>query len=102
MMTVRKRETFPPVTMAHIRGHGCRDCSSTATPDGALHVSRWEGDHLENCHQEPASRFAPPIINVFVMKKLPSKAGTYHGPIPYRSSQGQLTVYGSLLLNSSS
>ena len=29
---VRKAETFPPVTMAHIRGHGCRDllvyCSS--------------------------------------------------------------------------
>jgi hypothetical protein len=22
---VRKAETFPPVTMAHVRGHGCRD-----------------------------------------------------------------------------
>jgi len=22
---VRKAETFPPVTMGHIRGHGCRD-----------------------------------------------------------------------------
>ena len=22
---VRKVETFPPVTMGHIRGHGCRD-----------------------------------------------------------------------------
>jgi hypothetical protein len=24
-MIIRKRETFPPVTMGHIRGHGCRD-----------------------------------------------------------------------------
>jgi hypothetical protein len=24
-MAVRKVETFPPVTMGHIRGHGCRD-----------------------------------------------------------------------------
>ena len=31
-MPVRRIETFPPVTMGHIRGHGCRDllvyCSS--------------------------------------------------------------------------
>jgi hypothetical protein len=24
-MAVHKVETFPPVTMGHIRGHGCRD-----------------------------------------------------------------------------
>ena len=24
-MTARQRETFPPVTLGHIRGHGCRD-----------------------------------------------------------------------------
>jgi hypothetical protein len=24
-MAVRKAETFPPVTMGHIRSHGCRD-----------------------------------------------------------------------------
>jgi hypothetical protein len=24
-MIIRKRETFPPVTMGHIRAHGCRD-----------------------------------------------------------------------------
>jgi hypothetical protein len=24
-MNTRKRETFEPVTMSHIRGHGCRD-----------------------------------------------------------------------------
>ena len=24
-MTSRKRETFEPVTMGHIRSHGCRD-----------------------------------------------------------------------------
>jgi hypothetical protein len=25
IMTPRRRETFPPVTLGHIRGHGCRD-----------------------------------------------------------------------------
>jgi hypothetical protein len=24
-MAIRKVGTFPPVTMGHIRGHGCRD-----------------------------------------------------------------------------
>jgi hypothetical protein len=24
-MVIRKGETFPPVTIGHIRGHGCRD-----------------------------------------------------------------------------
>src|SRR5438067_12212402 len=32
-MTSRQRETFPPVTLGHIRSHGCRDllvyCGST-------------------------------------------------------------------------
>ena len=27
-----KRETFPPVTMGHIRGHGCRDSPPTSGP----------------------------------------------------------------------
>jgi hypothetical protein len=43
-MTVRNTETFPPVTMGHIRGHGCRDllvccisgrCHHSATMHGA-------------------------------------------------------------------
>jgi hypothetical protein len=38
---VRKAETFPPVTMAHIRGHGCRDllvyCDSGGCHHGADH-----------------------------------------------------------------
>src|SRR6516165_6100229 len=38
-MAVRKAETFPPVTMGHIRGHGCRDllvyCSSGRCRHGA-------------------------------------------------------------------
>jgi len=25
MMTPRQRETFPPVALGHIRGHGCYD-----------------------------------------------------------------------------
>jgi hypothetical protein len=25
VMTPRQRETFPPVTLGHIRGHGCRN-----------------------------------------------------------------------------
>jgi hypothetical protein len=40
---VRKIETFPPVTMAHIRGHGCRDLlhasAVTLSADG-LHPLR--------------------------------------------------------------
>jgi hypothetical protein len=40
-MAVRKIETFPPVTMAHIRGHGCRDlliyCNS-GVPLDAQHI----------------------------------------------------------------
>jgi hypothetical protein len=43
-MAVRRIETLPPVTMAHIRGHGCRDllvycgsgrCHHSATLSGA-------------------------------------------------------------------
>jgi hypothetical protein len=36
-MVVRKPETFPPVTMGHIRGHGCREllvyCDATMNAD---------------------------------------------------------------------
>ena len=39
-MTSRQRETFPPVTLGHIRSHGCRDllvyCESTWCHHGAI------------------------------------------------------------------
>jgi len=36
-MAVREVETFEPVTMGHIRSHGCRDLlSSTAAPADAI------------------------------------------------------------------
>jgi len=36
VMTPRQRETFPPVTLGHIRGHGCAMYSSIANPFGAI------------------------------------------------------------------
>jgi hypothetical protein len=33
---VRKAETFPPVTMGHMRGHGCRDLLVYAVRAGAI------------------------------------------------------------------
>jgi hypothetical protein len=35
-MAVRKVETFPPVTMGHIRGHGCRDLLVSAVQGDAI------------------------------------------------------------------
>jgi len=32
----RKAETFEPVTMGHIRGHGCRDLLVYAIPAAAI------------------------------------------------------------------
>jgi hypothetical protein len=53
-MAVRKNETFPPVTMGHIRSHGCRDllrhkCSGRGRQI-ALATAAWKqctvfGDH---------------------------------------------------------
>jgi hypothetical protein len=43
-MVRRKAETFEPVTMGHIRGHGCRDllvyCNSGSVTH-ALALARW-------------------------------------------------------------
>jgi hypothetical protein len=36
-MVRRKAETFEPVTMGHIRGHGCR---ADVRPDWSPHVSK--------------------------------------------------------------
>ena len=35
-MAVRRTETFPPVTMAHIRSHGCRDGSGRCHPSSRM------------------------------------------------------------------
>ena len=49
-MPVRKAETFPPVTMAHIRGHGCRDlliyCSSGRCHHSASMNADWLADDV--------------------------------------------------------
>jgi hypothetical protein len=45
MIVKRQQETFEPVTMGHIRSHGCRDllvydaCARSLLPDG-LHTLR--------------------------------------------------------------
>jgi len=46
MMAVRKRETFPPVTMAHIRGHGCRDLLIYCNSGRCHHSATMSGDWL--------------------------------------------------------
>ena len=47
-MTPHRTETFPPVTLAHIRGHGCRDllvyCESTWCNHSATMNAHWLPD----------------------------------------------------------
>jgi hypothetical protein len=43
---VRKIETFPPVTMAHIRGHGCRDLLIYCNSGRCYHSATLNGDWL--------------------------------------------------------
>ena len=47
-MTPRQRETFPPVTLAHIRGHGCCDllvyCNSVWCNHTAVINADWLSD----------------------------------------------------------
>jgi hypothetical protein len=49
-MAVRKPETFPPVTMGHIRGHGCRDllvyCDSGRCHHSATMNADWLPDGM--------------------------------------------------------
>ena len=47
-MIIRKRETFPPVTMGHIRGHGCRDLLVYCGSGGCHHSARISGDKPPN------------------------------------------------------
>jgi hypothetical protein len=46
----RKVKTFPPVTMAHIRGHGCRDlliyCNSGRCHHSSTMSSDWLADDV--------------------------------------------------------
>jgi hypothetical protein len=47
-MAIRKTETFPPVTLGHIRGHGCRSllvyCSSLHCNHSATLNADWLPD----------------------------------------------------------
>jgi hypothetical protein len=49
-MTPRRRETFPPVTLGHIRGHGCRDlvvyCQSGWCHHSAVINADWLPDNV--------------------------------------------------------
>ena len=49
-MAVRRIETFPPATMAHIRGHGCRDlliyCNSGRCHHSATISGDWPADEV--------------------------------------------------------
>jgi hypothetical protein len=45
-MTVREQETFPPVTLGHIRGHGCRDLLVYCGSIDCNHQTKMNADHL--------------------------------------------------------
>jgi hypothetical protein len=45
-MTPRKRETFEPVTLGHIRGHGCRDLLVFCGSIHCSHETKMNADHL--------------------------------------------------------
>jgi hypothetical protein len=47
-MAVRKAETFPPVTMAHIRGHGCRDLLVYCNSGRCHHSATLSGDRIHD------------------------------------------------------
>ena len=47
-MAVRRIETFPPVTMAHIRGHGCRDLLVYCGSGRCHHSASISGDKPPN------------------------------------------------------
>ena len=45
-MKARKRETFEPVTLGHIRGHGCRDLLVSCGSIHCNHETKINADHL--------------------------------------------------------
>ena len=45
-MSSYRRESFPPVTMAHIRAHGCRDLLVYCDSGRCHHSARLDGDWL--------------------------------------------------------
>ena len=45
-MTPRTRQTFPPVTMGHIREHGCRDLLVSCVSPWCNHSARLTADWL--------------------------------------------------------
>ena len=47
-MVVSRRETFPPVTLGHIRGHGCRDLLVCCNSINCSHGATMNADHLSD------------------------------------------------------
>jgi hypothetical protein len=47
-MAVRKRETFEPVTLGHIRGHGCGDILIYCGSIGCSHSATINADRMPN------------------------------------------------------
>ena len=45
-MKARKREIFEPVTLGHIRGHGCRDLLVYCSSINCNHETKMNADHL--------------------------------------------------------
>jgi hypothetical protein len=45
-MAVRKSETFPPVTLGHIRPHGCRDLLVYCSSINCSHGVTMNADHM--------------------------------------------------------
>jgi hypothetical protein len=60
VMTPRRRETFPPVTLGHIRGHGCRNlvvyCQSGWCHHNAVINADWLPDDV------PVRSFCPRMV----------------------------------------
>jgi hypothetical protein len=47
-MAIRKAETFPPVTLGHIRSHGCRELLVYCGSINCNHGATMNSDHMPN------------------------------------------------------
>ena len=59
-MTPHRRETFPPVTLAHIRAHGCRDLLVYCTSGRCYHSATVNVDWLPN--DTPVRSLCPRMV----------------------------------------
>jgi hypothetical protein len=59
-MTPRRRETFPPVTLGHIRGHGCRDLIVRCTSGWCYHSVLMNADWLPD--ETPVRSLCPRMV----------------------------------------